>query len=217
MLNQILDALQPTATRLVAVSKTRPPEDLIQLYEQGQRDFGENKAQELASKYAALPKDIRWHMIGHLQSNKVKYVAPFVHLIHTADSLKILQEIDKQALRHNRIIDCLLQFKIAREDTKYGLELSEADAMLQSADFQGFKNVRIVGVMGMATFTDDDDQIRREFRRLKEIFNIIQAKYFSNQPSFKEISMGMSDDYQIAVEEGSTMVRIGTLLFGPRL
>ncbi len=216
MLNPILDALQPTATRLVAVSKTRPPEDLLRLYEQGQRDFGENKAQELASKYEALPKDIRWHMIGHLQSNKVKYIAPFVHLIHAVDSLKILQEIDKQALRYNRIIDCLLQFKIAREDTKYGLELSEADAMLQSADFQYFKNVRIVGVMGMATFTDDHDQIRREFQRLKEIFNIIQTKYFSNQPAFKEISMGMSDDYQIAVEEGSTMVRIGTLLFGPR-
>jgi pyridoxal phosphate enzyme (YggS family) len=216
MLNPILDALQPTATRLVAVSKTRPPEDLLRLYEQGQRDFGENKAQELASKYEALPKDIRWHMIGHLQSNKVKYIAPFVHLIHAVDSLKILQEIDKQALRYNRIVDCLLQFKIAREDTKYGLELSEADAMLQSADFQDIKNVRIVGVMGMATFTDDHDQIRREFQRLKEIFNIIQAKYFSNQPAFKEISMGMSDDYQIAVEEGSTMVRIGTLLFGPR-
>ncbi|HMN89215.1 MAG TPA: YggS family pyridoxal phosphate-dependent enzyme [Saprospiraceae bacterium] len=217
MLNQILDALQPTATRLVAVSKTRLPEDLMRLYEQGQRDFGENKAQELASKHEALPKDIRWHMIGHLQSNKVKYIAPFVHLIHAVDSLKILQEIDKQALRYDRIIDCLLQFKIALEDTKYGLELSEADAILQSIDFQEFKNIKIVGVMGMATFTDDHDQVRREFQRLKEIFNIIQAKYFSNQPAFKEISMGMSDDYKIAVEEGSTMVRIGTLLFGPRL
>ncbi len=216
MLNPILDALQPTATRLVAVSKTRPPEDLMRLYELGQRDFGENKAQELASKYEALPKDIRWHMIGHLQSNKVKYIAPFVHLIHAVDSFKILQEIDKQALRYNRIIDCLLQFKIAQEDTKYGLELSEANAILQSVDFQSLKNIRLVGVMGMATFTDDDDQIRQEFRQLKEIFNIIKTKYFSNQPAFKEISMGMSDDYQIAVEEGSTMVRIGTLLFGPR-
>ncbi len=216
MLNPILDALQPTATRLVAVSKTRPPEDLMRLYELGQRDFGENKAQELASKYEALPKDIRWHMIGHLQSNKVKYIAPFVHLIHAVDSFKILQEIDKQALRYNRIIDCLLQFKIAQEDTKYGLELSEANAILQSVDFQSLKNIRLVGVMGMATFTDDNDQIRREFRQLKEIFNIIKTKYFSNQPAFKEISMGMSDDYQIAVEEGSTMVRIGTLLFGPR-
>lgn len=216
MLQHILEELKPTQTRLVAVSKTKPNEAILELYEQGQRDFGENKAQELAPKYEALPKDIRWHMIGHMQTNKVKYIAPFVHLIHSVDSLDVLKEINKQAKKYSRIIDCLLQFKIAREETKFGFDLPEAELMLQSVDYQGLKNVRIVGVMGMATFTDDADQVRSEFKRLKELFNIIQAKYFSDQSSFKEISMGMSNDYKIAIEEGSTMVRIGTLLFGKR-
>ncbi|MDX1943718.1 MAG: YggS family pyridoxal phosphate-dependent enzyme [Saprospiraceae bacterium] len=216
MLQQILEELKPTQTKLIAVSKTKPNEAILELYEQGQRDFGENKAQELAPKYEALPKDIRWHMIGHLQTNKVKYIAPFVHLIHSADSEKLLQEIDKQAAKYNRVIDCLLQFKIAQEDTKYGFDLESAEAMLQSAGFQELKNIKIVGVMGMATFTDDENQVRGEFKRLKEIFNIIKTKYFPSDITFKEISMGMSDDYQIAIEEGSTMVRIGTLLFGAR-
>lgn len=216
MLQQILKALQSTHTQLVAVSKTHTPTEILKLYEQGQRDFGENKAQELISKYDALPKDIRWHMIGHLQTNKVKYIAPFVHLIHSVDSFDVLKEIDKQAKKYNRIIDCLLQFKIAQEDTKYGFDVETAESMLQSAGFQELKNIEIVGVMGMATFTENEDQVRSEFKRLKEIFDIIQAKYFSSQITFKEISMGMSDDYQIAIEEGSTMVRIGTLLFGAR-
>ena len=216
MLQQIRDELQPTYTQLIAVSKTKSPEAILQLYEQGQRDFGENKVQELVPKYEALPKDIRWHFIGHLQTNKVKYIAPFMHLIHAVDSLDILKEINKQAKKHNRIIHCLLQFKIAQEDTKYGFDLESAETMLQSADYQSFENINIIGVMGMATFTEDENQVRQEFKRLKEIFNIIQIKYFSNQITFKEISMGMSDDYQIAVKEGSTMVRIGTLLFGAR-
>lgn len=216
MLQQIREQLQPTNTQLIAVSKTKPPAAILQLYEQGQRDFGENKVQELVPKYEALPKDIHWHFIGHLQTNKVKQIAPFIHLIHSVDSLDILKEINKQAKKHNRIIHCLLQFKIAQEYTKYGFDLESAEAMLQSADYQSFKNVNITGVMGMATFTEDENQVRQEFKRLKEIFNIIRAKYFSNSITFKEISMGMSDDYPIAVEEGSTMVRIGTLLFGAR-
>lgn len=216
MLQQIRSELQATHTQLVAVSKTHSPEEILKLYQQGQRDFGENKAQELTAKYEALPKDIRWHMIGHLQTNKVKYIAPFVYMIHSVDSEKVLQEIDKEAKKNDRIINCLLQFKIAQEDTKYGFDLETAEKMLQSTDFQELKNIRIVGVMGMATFTDDEAQVRSEFKRLKEIFYIIQSKYFPNEITFKEISMGMSDDYQIAVQEGSTMVRIGTLLFGAR-
>ncbi|MFN7115965.1 MAG: YggS family pyridoxal phosphate-dependent enzyme [Saprospiraceae bacterium] len=216
MLQQILNELQATHTQLIAVSKTHTPEAILELYNQGQRDFGENKAQELDPKHEALPKDIRWHMIGHLQTNKVKYIAPFVYMIHSVDSEKILQEIDKQAKKHSRIINCLLQFKIAKEDTKYGFDLKSAEAMLQSTGFHELKNIKIVGVMGMATFTEDEDQVRSEFKRLKEIFEIIKHKYFSDQPTFKEISMGMSDDYQLGIEEGSTMVRIGTLLFGAR-
>ncbi len=216
MLQQILEKLKSTQTHLVAVSKTHPPEEILKLYEQGQRDFGENKAQELTSKYEALPKDIRWHMIGHLQTNKVKYIASFVYMIHSVDSLDVLKEIDKQAKKQGRVIDCLLQFKIAKEDTKYGFDLESAEAMLQSTDFQQLKNIRIVGVMGMATFTEEEAQVLSEFKRLKEIFDIIQNKYFLGEITFKEISMGMSDDYQIAIQEGSTMVRIGTLLFGAR-
>jgi pyridoxal phosphate enzyme (YggS family) len=216
MLQQILKELSPTDTKLIAVSKTKSPEAILHLYEQGQRDFGENKAQELVSKYEALPNDIRWHFIGHLQTNKIKYITPFVSLIHSIDSFDLLKELDKQAKKHNRIIDCLLQFKIAQEETKYGFDLETAESMLQSVDFQSFKNIQILGVMGMATFTEDENQVRSEFKRLKGIFNIIQTKYFPDSIAFKEISMGMSDDYQIAIEEGSTIVRIGTLLFGAR-
>ncbi len=216
MFQQILQELQSTQTQLVAVSKTKPNEAILELYEQGQRDFGENKAQELTPKYEALPGDIRWHMIGHLQTNKVKYIAPFVHLIHSVDSQKVLKEINKEASKNERVIDCLLQFKIAQEDTKYGFDLPEAEAMLQSDVFKSYEHVRIIGVMGMATFTDDEAQVRREFQKLRNIFEQLKTKYFADQPTFREISMGMSDDYKIAIEEGSTMVRIGTLLFGKR-
>lgn len=217
MLPQILNELSPTNTQLVAVSKTKSQGEILKLYEQGQRDFGENKVQELTAKYEALPKDIRWHFIGHLQTNKVKYIAPFIHLIHSVDSLEILKEIDKQAKKQGQIIDCLLQFKIAQEETKYGFDLESVEKILQSADFQSLKNIQIIGVMGMATFTEDEAQVRREFKQLQEFFNTLKNKYFINNKMFKEISMGMSDDYKIAVEEGSTMVRIGTLLFGARV
>jgi PLP dependent protein len=216
MLKTILHQLAPTQTRLIAVSKTHPPERILKLYEQGQRIFGENRVQELAAKYEALPKDIEWHLIGHLQTNKVKYIAPFVACIQSVDSGKLLAEIDKQAAKQDRVIDCLLQFHIAEEETKFGLNEAEASELLQSADFQAFNNVRITGVMGMATFTDDQVQVRREFRQLKRIFDNLKTRFFQNQPSFKEISMGMSGDYLLAVEEGSTMVRVGTLLFGER-
>ena len=215
-LREILEFLQPSQTKLVAVSKTKSEAEIMDLYQQGQRDFGENKAQELKPKYETLPKDIRWHMIGHLQTNKVKYIAPFVHLIHSADSLEVLQEIDKQAKKNQRIIDCLLQFKIAQETTKYGFDLATAEAVLQLEVFKSLQNVRITGVMGMATFTNDEAQIRKEFQELRRIFEYLKNHYFISQPAFKEISMGMSDDYKIAVAEGSTIVRIGTLLFGTR-
>jgi len=216
MYQEILNELKPTNTTLVAVSKTKRNEAILARYEQGQRDFGENKAQELTPKYEALPKDIRWHMIGHLQTNKVKYIAPFVHLIHSVDSQKVLKEINKQARKNERVIDCLLQFKIAAEDTKFGFDPQTAKAMLESEAFQNYEHVRIVGVMGMATFTDDEAQVRQEFQRLRKIFEQLQQNYFADKPEFKEISMGMSGDYEIAIEEGSTMVRIGTLLFGAR-
>ncbi|MCH2082556.1 MAG: YggS family pyridoxal phosphate-dependent enzyme [Saprospiraceae bacterium] len=203
-------------TNLVAVSKTKPQSAILKLYEEGQRDFGENRVQELVDKQEALPKDIKWHMIGHLQSNKVKYIAPFIHLIHSVDSPKILKEINKQAAKNDRIIDCLLQFHIAEEDTKYGFDSDEALAFLKSPAFQSLQNIRIVGVMGMATFTKDENQVRNEFRSLKAIFDLLKKTCFEQVNSFKEISMGMSGDYNIAMEEGSTMVRIGSLLFGAR-
>ncbi len=215
MLATILAELPPTV-RLVAVSKTQSPEKIMALYQQGQKIFGENKVQELTEKQEALPKDIEWHFIGHLQTNKVKYIAPFVHCIHSVDSLKLLQEIDRQAKKHERVIQCLLQFHVAEEETKFGLNLKEAEELLQAPDFQLFKNANIAGVMGMATFTDDPGQVRREFRQLKNIFDTLKKKHYEEQPQFREISMGMSGDYKIAVEEASTMVRIGTALFGGR-
>lgn len=207
---------QLRTARLVAVSKTQPHEAILHLYQQGQRIFGENKVQELVPKYEALPKDIEWHLIGHLQSNKVKYIAPFVAMIHSVDSLKLLEEINKQAAKNQRVIHCLLQFKINDEETKFGLDLEEAFELLESSVLPTLQNIRLCGVMGMASFVDDEDQIRREFKNLKGIFDQLKARYFSQDPAFKEISMGMSDDYPIAVEEGSTLVRIGTLLFGAR-
>lgn len=188
----------------------------MELYAKGQRIFGENRVQEMLSKEAALPKDIMWHLIGHLQTNKVKMIAPFVQMIHSVDSLDLLQEIDKQALKAGRSIDCLLQFHIAEEASKYGFTDETVLSMLQSADFLSLKNVRICGVMGMATFTDDMVQVRQEFKALQQIFQRLQARVFAQQPHFKEISMGMSGDWEIAVEEGSTMVRIGSLIFGAR-
>jgi PLP dependent protein len=215
-LQQIRAELEPFGARLVAVSKTHPEERILDLYEQGQRDFGENRVQELVAKAENLPADIRWHLIGHLQRNKVKYLSAFVHLIQSVDSFRLLREIDKQAGSEERVIGCLLQFKIAQEESKYGFDETTVREMLQSPDFAGLKNVEIQGVMGMATFTDDEAVVRGEFRRLRAIFERLKQDYFADQETFREISMGMSGDYPIALEEGSTIVRIGTLLFGER-
>lgn len=206
----------PAHVQLVAVSKTKPVEDIMELYHCGQRVFGESKAQEMVPKHQELPPDIQWHMIGHLQTNKVKYIAPFVSMIHSVDSLKLLKTIDKEARKNDRIIDCLLQIHIAEEDTKFGLDLSEAEALLQDQEFRQMEHVRIRGLMCMATFTDNTDQIRREFRQLRQIFDTLKAGYFSNDPHFNHRSMGMSDDFAIAIEEGSTMVRVGSSIFGHR-
>ncbi len=206
----------PTNVKLVVVSKTRPIEDILQAYQAGQIYFGENKALEMKKKYELLPKDIEWHMIGHLQTNKVKYIAPFVHLIHSVDSIKLLGEINKQALKNGRIIDCLLQFHIAEEDSKFGLNLTEAKALLESDIYYNFRNIRLCGVMGMATLTDDKKTIHKEFKNLSTYYTELKNNYFSNQSYFKEISMGMTDDFTIAIEEGSTIVRIGSAIFGKR-
>lgn len=206
----------PENVQLVAVSKTKPNEDIIEAYNEGQRVFGENKVQELTTKYEELPKDIQWHMIGHLQRNKVKYIAPFVSMIHAVDSLRLLKEINKQAKKNERVINCLLQFHIAEESTKFGLDLSEAKELLSSDEFKAMDSITICGVMGMATFTDDEDQVRREFRELKKSFNLLKESFFKGNDPFKEISMGMSGDYKSAIEEGSTMVRIGSTIFGAR-
>lgn len=206
----------PDQVKLVAVSKTKPVEDILEAYKAGQRHFGENKAQEMETKHEQLPTDIVWHFIGHLQTNKVKYIAAYVSLIEAVDSLKLLKEINKQAAKNERIIPCLLQFHIAEEDTKFGLDQDEAAALLESEAFKKMKNIQIVGVMGMATFTEDMDQVRREFKHLKTIFDWLKSKYFVVDDSFREISMGMSSDYQVAIEEGATIVRIGSLIFGER-
>lgn len=206
----------PEGCRLIAVSKTQPVEKIKEAYAAGQRLFGENKAQELAAKYASLPKDIEWHMIGHLQSNKVKYIVPFVHLIHSVDSLKLLLEIDRQAGKVNRTINCLLQVHIAAEDTKYGFSETEIVETLQSEQFRSLKNIRINGLMGMATLTDDQVQIRKEFKSLRTLLDKIKAISIPSV-TMKELSMGMSSDYNIAVKEGSTLIRVGTAIFGDRL
>ena len=206
----------PAGIKLVAVSKTKPVNIIDEAYNAGQRCFGENKVQELVEKQALLPDEIEWHFIGNLQRNKVKFIAPFVSLIHAVDSLKLLNEINKHASNNNRIINCLLQFHIAKESTKFGLNNNEAIELLESDQFNSFKHVNIIGVMGMATFTDNTEQVRLEFRLLKTYFNEIKEKYFSEKETFREISMGMSDDYKIAIEEGSTMLRIGTKIFGER-
>lgn len=206
-----IEATIPAHVILVAVSKTKPVEDLQEAYAAGMRDFGENKIQEMCDKYEILPKDIRWHMIGHVQTNKVKYMAPFVHLIHGVDSLKLLKEIHKQAEKNNRVIDVLLQQFIADEETKFGLDEEEIHQIMQE-EVQHLPNVRVVGLMGMATFTEDENQIREEFRSLKSNFDSLK----NNFENLTILSMGMSGDYQIAIEEGSTMVRIGSSIFGHR-
>ena len=206
-----IEATIPAHVTLVAVSKTKPVEDLQEAYAAGMRDFGENKIQEMCDKYEVLPKDIRWHMIGHVQTNKVKYMAPFVHLIHGVDSLKLLKEIHKQAQKNNRVIDVLLQQFIADEETKFGLDEEEIHQIMQE-EVQHLPNVRVVGLMGMATFTEDENQIREEFRSLKSNFDSLK----NNFENLTILSMGMSGDYQIAIEEGSTMVRIGSSIFGHR-
>jgi pyridoxal phosphate enzyme (YggS family) len=206
----------PSNVRLVAVSKTNPAEEIKKLYDLGQRHFGENKVQELVEKYESLPKDIKWHQIGHLQSNKVKYIAPFIHLIHAIDSLKILKEINKQAIKNERIIPCLLQFHISIEESKFGLDFEEAKELLESKTFIEMRNISIEGVMGMASYTDNIDQVRDEFRNLESYFNVLKSHFFKYNNNFKEISMGMSSDFKIAIEEGSSMVRVGSSIFGSR-
>ena len=212
----ITKELKNTGVKLIAVSKTKPIENIAEAYAVGQRLFGENTVQELVEKYEALPKDIEWHLIGHLQTNKVKYIAPFISMIHSVDSLKLIQEINKQALKHNRIIDCLLQIYIADEDTKYGMDFAEGIEFLRSEEFKQLKNVRIRGVMGIATLTENDRMIRDEFHELKTFFTGLKETFFRNDPDFTEISMGMSGDYKIAIEQGSTMIRPGSTLFGSR-
>jgi pyridoxal phosphate enzyme (YggS family) len=219
MIKAQLEAIRsslPATTVLIAVSKTHPIERIMEAYEAGQRDFGENKVQDLVEKYEALPKDIRWHMIGHLQSNKVKYIAPFVHLIHGVDSFKLLLEINKQGQKIQRKIPCLLQFHIAQEETKFGLSMDEATALLSSPDFNNMQHTLLCGVMGMATFTENTAQIREEFQSLHAIYQQLKSRCFPSNPEFKEISMGMSDDYPIAMEEGSTLIRVGSKIFGRR-
>ncbi len=206
----------PIDVQLVAVSKTKPIEAIREAYDEGQRIFGENKAQEMADKYDFLPKDIQWHFIGHLQTNKVKYIAPFVSLIHSVDSFKLLAFINKEAERNNRVIDCLLQFYIATEESKFGFDLEEAETMLDSSEYNSLKNIHLTGVMGMATYTDNFDLIKSEFKQLKTYFDILKQKYFKNDSQFKEISMGMSGDYLLAIDEGSTLIRVGSSIFGER-
>ena len=210
---QIKSALPENVT-LVAVSKTKPIPDLMEAYIAGQRIFGENKIQEMAEKWEAMPKDIQWHMIGHVQTNKVKFMAEFVSLIHGVDSMKLFQEINKQAQKNNKIIDCLLQIHIAEEETKFGLNEEELNEIFASTAFQEMKNIRIVGLMGMATFTDNQNQIKKEFTHLKSIFDKLRSK--DALQSVSTLSMGMSGDYKLAIECGSTMVRIGSSIFGGR-
>ena len=206
----------PAHVKLVAVSKVQPNEKVLEAYKAGHRLFGENKAQELISRQPEFPDDVKWHFIGHLQRNKVKYIAPFVEMIESVDSLKLLKEINKHAIKNERLINCLLQFHIAKEESKFGLSIDEFLEMASSPVFSELKNIKLCGVMGMATFTEDMDMVRKEFRQLKSIFDRIKGDYFNSDEAFKEISMGMTSDYKVAIEEGSTIVRIGTAIFGER-
>ncbi len=206
----------PSGVTLVAVSKTKPVSDLQEAYDAGQRIFGENHALEMRDKHEVLPRDIQWHFIGHLQTNKIKYIIPFVTLIHSIDTANLLEAVNKEAKKHDRVVDCLLQFHIAQEETKFGLTLDEARQLLESDIFKQMHNIRICGVMGMATFTDDEAEVRKEFKNLKTVFDTLKKEYFADLPQFKEVSMGMSEDYPIAIEEGATLVRIGSKIFGAR-
>ena len=206
----------PSGVRLVAVSKTHPAEAVEEAYKAGHRIFGENKAQELMQKQPLLPADIEWHFIGHLQSNKVKFIVPFISMVESVDSLKLLKEIDKHAVKAGRRVDCLLQFHIASEETKFGLDLEEARELLSSDIFKSMKNVRICGVMGMASLTEDEDILHKEFTALRKYFHSLKEEFFRNDGSFREISMGMSGDYPVAIQEGSTNIRLGTAIFGER-
>ena len=211
-----INAELPSTVRLVAVSKYHPVEALQEAYEAGQRIFGESKVQEMTQKYEVLPKDIEWHFIGHLQTNKIKYMAPYVSLIHGVDSYKLLVEINKQAIKAGRIIPCLLQIHIAQEETKFGFSTDECREMLQEGNLKSLENIQISGVMGMATNTEEEEEIIKEFDTLACFFHEIKNIYFQDSPSFKEISMGMSDDYPLAIDKGSTLIRIGSKIFGER-
>jgi len=214
-LNRLLREI-PGSVKMIAVSKTKSEDTILEAYRAGQRIFGENKVQEMVQKESSLPKDIEWHYIGHLQTNKVKYMAPFVDMIHAVDSLKLLKEINKQAQKNDRIISCLLQMHIAEEQTKFGLSEEELFALLEAPEIKELKNVRICGLMGMATYTDDELQIKKEFHCLWKIFEHVSQEYKTLLAEFSELSMGMSGDYSIAIEEGSTMIRVGSLIFGAR-
>lgn len=206
----------PPSVKLVAVSKTKPVNDIFEAYNTGHKSFGENRVQELMQKKDLLPSDVEWHLVGHLQTNKVKLVVPFIHMIHSVDSYKLLTLINFEAKAINHSVNCLLQIHIAREETKYGFSMTEIHSMLRSADFSKLTSVRICGVMGIATFTDDTDLIQKEFRYLADCFKELRIKYFKDDAKFKEISMGMSGDFKIAIGEGSTIIRIGSLIFGER-
>lgn len=214
-LKNILDKL-PKDVQLVAVSKTKPAELIQEAYDTGQRIFGENRAQELAEKAESLPKDIEWHMIGHLQRNKVKYIAPYVTMVHSIDSYRLLKEVDKEAKKNDRVIEVLLQFHIAREESKFGFSLEEVLEMVEDEDFPKLENIAIRGVMGMATFTDNQEKVAEEFQALNNYFLVIQSRCFKFNDQFNIISMGMTNDYEIAIKEGSNMVRIGSAIFGAR-
>ncbi len=211
----IKQSLPPHVT-LVAVSKTKPVSDLMESYEAGQRIFGENKIQEMTAKYEEMPKDVEWHMIGHVQTNKVKYMAPFVNLVHGVDSLKLLKEINKQAKKNNRVINCLLQMHIAEEETKFGMDEAELNELLASEEFTQMQNIKVTGLMGMATFTENEAQVKKEFTHLKVIFDSIRQKTEAANLKPEILSMGMSGDYKTAIECGSTMIRVGSSIFGSR-
>lgn len=206
----------PAGVQLVCVSKFHPDESLLEAYETGERVFGESKVQEMCGKYERLPKDIQWHFIGHLQTNKIKYIVPFVELIHGVDSYKLLAEINKQAAKVNRVVNCLLQIHIAQEETKFGFSAQELLDTLQAGDWKNLQHVKICGLMGMATYTDNRIQVKAEFSQLKGLFDQVKSSYFAEEPTFQSISMGMSDDFQLAIEQGSTMVRVGSFIFGNR-
>lgn len=215
-LKEVLTSL-PAQVKLVAVSKFHPNESIEQAYRAGQRIFGESKVQELTGKYETLPKDIEWHFIGHLQTNKVKYIAPYIAMIHAVDSYKLLAEIDKQAAKNGRVIPCLLEIHIAQEESKYGFTFQECREMLEGGEWKNLTHICIAGLMGMATFTEDETEIKREFDSLKQFFNEIKQNYFADRDTFREISMGMSHDYPLAIEAGSTLVRVGSKIFGERI